>query len=83
MKKEYDFSKAKVHRGPIIKDKKLQKTIRLDPDVFAWLLEQSESRGVPYQTLLNSLLKQQMKKEKSLIDRIERIEAKLGIKKSG
>ncbi len=84
MKKEYDFSKAKVHKGPIAsKGKKLQKTFRLDEDVFEWLVKEGKRRGIPYQTLMNSLLKQLMNQEESLLERVERIEAKLSMKRSG
>lgn len=85
MKKEYDFSKAKVHKGPIIRNKgnKLQKTFRLDEDVFEWLVKEGKRRGIPYQTLMNSLLKQLMNQEATLLDRVEKIEAKLNMKKSG
>ena len=84
MKKEYDFSKAKVHKGPIVKKaNKIQKTFRLDEDVFDWLVHEGESKGIPYQTLMNSLLKQVMLEETSLEERVARIEAKLKVKKSG
>lgn len=85
MKKEYDFSKAKVHKGPIVSNKgsKIQKTFRLDEDVFEWLVKEGRRRGIPYQTLMNSLLKQMMNQEATLLERVERIEAKLKIKKSG
>ncbi len=85
MRKEYDFSKAKLHKGPIIKNKggKLQKTFRLDEDVFEWLVSEGKRRGIPYQTLMNSLLKQLMNQEETLLERVEKIEAKLNIKKSG
>lgn len=84
MKKEYDFSKAKIHKGPVVpKGNKIQKTIRLDEDVFEWLMKEGEQRGIPYQTLMNSLLKQLMNQEESLLERVEKIEAKLNMKKSG
>lgn len=85
MKKEYDFSKAKVHKGPIVvsaRGKKVQKTFRLDEDVFEWLLRESKKKSIPYQTLMNAYLKQMMNKEETLIERVERIEAKLNMKKS-
>jgi uncharacterized protein (DUF4415 family) len=84
MKKEYDFSKAKIHKGPIVSSKgnKLQKTFRLDEDVFEWLVLEGKRRGIPYQTLMNSLLKQMMNQEETLLERIEKIEAKLNMKKS-
>lgn len=86
MKKEYDFSKAKVHKGPIVsqeKGNKIQKTFRLDAEVFEWLVEEGKRRGLPYQTMMNSLLKQIMNQEESLVARIEKIESKLKMKKSG
>ena len=85
MKKEYDFSKAKVHKGPIVASKgnKLQKTFRLDEDVFEWLVREGKLRGIPYQTLMNSLLKQLMNQKETLLERVEKIEAKLNMKKSG
>ncbi|OFZ15719.1 MAG: hypothetical protein A2Z20_08990 [Bdellovibrionales bacterium RBG_16_40_8] len=85
MKKEYDFTKAKVHKGPIVSGKgnKVQKTFRLDEDVFEWLVTEGERRGLPYQTLMNSVLKQTMNQEASLLERVERLEAKLNVKKSG
>ncbi len=81
MKKEYDFSKAKTHRGPIAKSNKIQKTFRLDEDVFNWLVAEGKRRGLPYQTLMNSLLKKIATGELSLEERILKIEEKL--KKSG
>lgn len=85
MKKEYDFSKAKIHKGPIVSSKgsKIQKTFRLDEDVFEWLVREGERRGIPYQTLMNSLLKQVMNQEVTLLERVEKIESKLKMKKSG
>lgn len=85
MKKEYDFSKAKVHKGPIVaptKGNKIQKTFRLDEDVFEWLLSESKKKSIPYQTLMNAYLKQLMNQESSLLERVEKIEAKLNMKKS-
>jgi uncharacterized protein (DUF4415 family) len=84
MKKEYDFSKAKTHKGPILpKGSKVQKTFRLDEDVFEWLVKEGKQLGIPYQTLMNSLLKQLMNQDATLLERIEKIEAKLNMKKSG
>jgi uncharacterized protein (DUF4415 family) len=83
MKKEYNFSKAVVHDGPIISnhEKKLQKTFRLDVDVFEWLVKEGKKRGIPYQTLMNSLLKQMIHQEETLLDRVEKIESILNLKK--
>ena len=85
MKKEYDFSKAKLHTGPIVSNKgnKIQKTFRLDEEVFEWLVKEGARRGIPYQTLMNSILRQSMNQETTLLERVEKIEAKLNMKKSG
>jgi uncharacterized protein (DUF4415 family) len=66
MKKEYDLSKLKIKkRGALAKpDTKIQKTIRLDLDVLSWLLKESEQRGIPYQTLINTTLKAAMRETK-------------------
>jgi uncharacterized protein (DUF4415 family) len=63
MKKEYDLKKMKVAgRGPVCdpKDAKITKTIRLDGDIVAWLLRESDRRRIPYQTIINTLLKEAM-----------------------
>lgn len=83
MNKEYDFSKAKIHKGPIIKPNKIQKTFRLDEDVFNWLQEQSKKSGIPYQTLMNSLLKKLILNDESLELRVLKIEQKLKMRKAG
>ena len=85
MKKEYNFSKAKVHKGPIVSaGKKLQKTIRLDENVLDWLMKEGEKRGIPYQTLLNSILKNAMNNRSlDLEERLSRIEEKLNLRKTG
>jgi uncharacterized protein (DUF4415 family) len=62
MKKQYDLKRMTVkHRGPLVKPTaKVQKTIRLDLDVLSWLVEEAHRRGLPYQTLINSTLKEAM-----------------------
>lgn len=64
MKKEYDLKKLKVKRrgARIPGNAKVMKTIRLDAEVLAWLLERAEERGIGYQTLLNMLLREHMTK---------------------
>jgi uncharacterized protein (DUF4415 family) len=85
MKKEYNLSKAKVHKGPILPaGKKMQKTIRLDEDVLDWLMKEGAKRGIPYQTLLNSILKNAMNQRSLDVEkRLSRIEEMLRIKKAG
>ena len=60
MKKEFNFKGAK--RGARVNPEttKVSVTARLDMDVLNWLRKESERRGMPYQTLLNSILKEAM-----------------------
>lgn len=64
MKKEYNFSKAKVRKKPILnsKETKIQTSIRIDADIFLWLQEESEKQHMPYQALMNKYLREAMGK---------------------
>lgn len=55
MKSEYDFSNAK--KNPYAKQLKKQITINIDNDIIDYFKKQSESAGIPYQTLINLYLK--------------------------
>lgn len=55
MKTEYDFSNAK--KNPYAKQLKKQITINVDSDAIDYFKKQSESAGIPYQTLINLYLK--------------------------
>ncbi len=73
MKKEYDFKKGK--RGAVAKpDAKVMRTIRLDLDVLTWLLQEADRTRIPYQTLINSILKQEMDR-RQIMGKIEALEA--------
>jgi len=54
MKAEYDFSGAR--KNPYAKKLKKQITINIDTDTIAYFKEQSDSSGIPYQTLINLYL---------------------------
>lgn len=54
MKAEYNFSTGK--KNPYAKRLKKQITINIDSDTIAYFKEQSESSGIPYQTLINLYL---------------------------
>ena len=62
MKKEYDLKKMKrVERAPLDpKETKIAMTLRIDGDVILWLRKEAERTGIPYQTLLNSKLRESM-----------------------
>ncbi len=79
MKKEFNFRKSsKVGDRFKDKDVKVSVTARLDPKVVAWLRSESERRGIPYQTLMNSLLTEAMNSgsQEVVIRRIVREELK-------
>ncbi len=61
MKKEFNFKGAK-RVGDRFKNKeiKVSVTARLDSKVVAWLRQESERKGIPYQTLMNSILTENM-----------------------
>ncbi len=69
MKKEYDLKKMKMRRGPVIdaKTTKVQKTFRIDYEIFVWLIEEGDRRGIGYQTLLNMLLRERMQAGDSVL----------------
>jgi uncharacterized protein (DUF4415 family) len=79
MKKEYDLRKLKVkRRGPVVPPTaKVMKTVRLDAEVLSWLVAEAPKRGVGYQTLLNMLLREAMRRHAAsrneLRDHIRRI----------
>ena len=77
MKKEFNFKGAK-RVGDRFKGKeiKVSVTARLDPQVVSWLRSESERRGIPYQTLMNSILTESMNSndQEGMIRRIVREE---------
>ena len=86
MKKEYDFSKAKINKKPLANPKttRVLTSIRLDGTVFQWFIAESERTGVPYQTLINSYLKQAIEtpSPKDLDIRLQSVE-RVVFKKTG
>ena len=78
MKKEYDFSKGKINKKPLAdpKTSRVLTSIRLDGTVFQWFMTESERTGVPYQTLINSYLKQAIEtpSPKELDERLQSVE---------
>jgi len=55
MRKEYSFKNGV--RGRFYRPNKVQKTIRLDPDVLDFYIQLSEQEGIPYQTLIGITLR--------------------------
>lgn len=72
MKKEYDFSKAKkrsLRKKVDSGSSKIPTSIRLDGSILAWFKTEAQRQGVPYQTLISSVLHRFATLE--LIDRAE------------
>jgi len=55
MKKEYSFKNGT--RGRFYRPNKVQKTIRLDPDVLEFYVNLAKDAGIPYQTLIGLTLR--------------------------
>lgn len=81
MKNEYDFSKAKKAKKPI-KEVKVLKTFRVDPEVLNWLETEGEKQGMGYQTFLNWFLKRAMDANDSIEERVAKLERVLLKKKA-
>lgn len=59
MKKEYDLKKLKKRPGKIKVDPNAAKVpinIRLNGSIVAWYKTEAERLGIPYQTLIGSIL---------------------------
>ena len=66
MKKEYNLSKLKKRQGKVTVDPDAARTpisIRLDGAVLADLRSEAERLGIPYQTLVSSVLYRYIKGE--------------------
>ncbi len=83
MKKEFNFKGAKRGARLDPQTTKIAVTTRLDPDVLSWLREQAEKKGIPYQTLMNSLLKEAMQRPEDSEEYIRRIVREEMQKKTG
>lgn len=57
MKKEYDIKKLKKAEPKYLKQLKEPVTMRLDPNVIQYFKDLSEKTGIPYQSLINYVLK--------------------------
>ena len=64
MQEEYDFSNAR--KNPYAKLLKKQITINLDENTLDYFKNQSETSGIPYQTLINLYLRDCVNKNRHL-----------------
>ena len=58
MKDDYDFSDGV--RGRFYKPKKIPTTLRLDNDIILYFKKRASEEKVPYQTLINALLRKEL-----------------------
>lgn len=57
MRKEYNFSKLKKANPKYVRHLKEPVTIRLEPQVIEYFKKLGQSSGLPYQSLINYVLK--------------------------
>ncbi len=57
MRDEYNICELNPRKNPYVKPSKKQITINIDVDTIDYFKTQSESSGIPYQTLINLYLK--------------------------
>jgi uncharacterized protein (DUF4415 family) len=57
MRKEYDLKKLKVAEPKYLKRMKASVTMRLDPAVIQYFKGLSQQTGIPYQSLINFVLR--------------------------
>ena len=53
MREEYGIANLNPRRNPYAKYLKKQTTINIDADVIDYFKQQSETTGIPYQTLIS------------------------------
>jgi uncharacterized protein (DUF4415 family) len=63
LKDEYDFSKG--IRGRFYRPKKVSTSMRLDNDILLYLKKIASEKKVGYQTLINTILRNYIKKSKN------------------
>ena len=63
MREHYDFDKMKGKKNPYVKYLKQPVTMRLDRDSVEYFKSLSEESGIPYQTLISSVLHKYVNKK--------------------
>ncbi len=83
MKRNYDFSKAAIIKGPIkskaqidaaLKEQKTLTSSRLDTDIIEAAKKKANAEGVGYLTWLNKKLRGAVLGEEALEDRVQKLE---------
>ena len=76
-----DWKGTKRIRASMARQKFVKITINVDAESLAALKMESEKTGVPYQRLLNSLLKENLSERRKTEGRLERLEKELALVK--
>jgi predicted DNA binding CopG/RHH family protein len=76
-----DWAGTKKVRLAMAKQKFVKITINVDADSLSELKAESEKTGVPYQRLLNSLLKENLSQRRKTEGRLEKLEKELALVK--
>lgn len=66
MREEYDIKNLNPRKNPYAKLLKKQITINLDENVVSYFKQESDSVGIPYQTLINLYLRDCVKQNRHL-----------------
>lgn len=66
MRAEYDIKKLNPRKNPYAKSQKKTITINLDESVIQYFKDESDSSGIPYQTLINMYLKDCISNERHI-----------------
>ena len=91
MKRNYNFSKAAVIKGPIksksqvdaaLREQKTLTSIRLDKEIVEVAKQKAQEEGVGYLTWLNRKLRSAILGEEGLEDRIQKLEKAVFKKKA-
>lgn len=72
-----DVKGTRSMRGAAEKSQKVKITINIDESSLSRLRERSNKTGVPYQRLLNQILKDALKDEDATESRLEKLEREL------
>ena len=72
-----DVKGTRALRNEIAKSKKVKITINIDKESLSHLKTRSDKTGVPYQRLLNQILKEALKGEEAMETRLETLEREL------
>jgi uncharacterized protein (DUF4415 family) len=91
MKRNYNFAKAAVIKGPIksksqvdaaLREQKTLTSIRLDKEIIEVAKQKAQEEGVGYLTWLNKKLRNAVLGEVGLEDRVEKLEKAIFKKKA-